>query len=90
MALMFDGDTKRVVVQSALDGSPAKAAGLRKDDVVLSIGGTGVESLRGAVDLVRAARPGGELALKVRRGDEEVDVKVKVALVPFAALVGLE
>jgi uncharacterized protein (TIGR03067 family) len=90
MMLMFDEGNKQVVVQSAFDGSPAKAAGLKKDDVLLAVGGAGVESLRGAVDLVRAAKPGGELNLKVRRADKEVDVKVKVGLLPFAALVGLE
>jgi hypothetical protein len=42
------------------------------------------------VDLVRAAKPGGELVLKVRRGGKDIDVKVKAAFVPFAALVGLE
>ncbi len=90
VALMFDEGNNRVVVQTAFDGSPAKTAGLQKDDVVLSIGGTSFETLRAAVNLVRAAKPGGELAMKVRRADKEVDLKVKVALLPFAALVGLE
>jgi uncharacterized protein (TIGR03067 family) len=88
--LKYEEKTKEVVVQTAIDGSPAKAAGLKKDDVLLSVGGTGVETLRGAIDLVRAARPGGELALKVRRAGKEVDVNVKVGLIPFAALVGLD
>ncbi len=90
VALMFDEVNNQVVVQAALDGSPAKAAGLRKDDVLVSVGGASVETLRGAVDLVRATRPGGELALKVRRAGREVDVKVAVAFVPFAGLAGLE
>jgi uncharacterized protein (TIGR03067 family) len=90
VALKFEESTKEVVVQAAIDGSPAKAAGLQKDDVLLGVGGTAVETLRGAVDLVRAARPGGELVLKVRRAGKERDVKVKVGLIPFSALVGLE
>jgi len=90
LVLMFDEANKQILIQGTLDGSPAKAAGLRKDDVVLSIGGALVETLRGAVDSVRAVKPGGELALKVRRAGKEVDVTVTVAFVPFAGLAGLE
>jgi uncharacterized protein (TIGR03067 family) len=90
LALKFEETTKEVVVQAALDGSPAKAAGLQKDDVVLTIGGNTFDTLRGAVGLVRAARPGGELIFKVRRDGKDVEVKVKPTIVPFAGLVGLE
>jgi uncharacterized protein (TIGR03067 family) len=90
LILMFDEPNKQVVVQSTLDGSPAKGAGFQKGDVVLRIGGAAVETLRGAVDSVRAAKPGGDLVLKVRRDGKEVDVKVKATFIPFAALAGLE
>jgi uncharacterized protein (TIGR03067 family) len=90
LVLMFDEPNKQVVVQSTVGGSPAKAAGFQKGDVVLRIGGAAVETLRGAVDSVRAAKPGTELVLKVRRADKEVDVKVKATFIPFAALAGLE
>jgi uncharacterized protein (TIGR03067 family) len=90
LILMFDEPNKQVVVQATLDGSPAKGAGFQKGDVVLNIGGAAVETLRGAVDSVRAAKPGAELVLKVRRAGKDVDVKVKVAFIPFAALAGLE
>jgi uncharacterized protein (TIGR03067 family) len=90
VVLKAEEGTRAVVIQGPLDGSPAKAARLVKDDVLLTVGGTAVESLRAAIDLVRAARPGGELALKVRRAGKEVEVKAKVTLLPFAAMVGLE
>ena len=90
MALKFDADAKAVVVQATLDGSPAKAAGLQKDDLVLSVGGTAPDTLRGAVDLVRAAKPGSDLTLKVRRAGKEKDVTIKVGHLPFAVLIGLE
>lgn len=90
ISLKFEADAKEVVIQATIDGSPARAAGVQKDDVLLTVGGTGVDSLRGAVDLVRAAKPGGELVLKVRRTGKEMDVKVKVGILPFATLVGLE
>jgi uncharacterized protein (TIGR03067 family) len=90
LVLRLDTDTKEVVVQMPLDKSPAKAAGLLKDDVLLSVGGTGVEDLLGAINLVRKAKPGDELTLRVRRAGKEMDVKVKPTIVPFAAMVGLE
>jgi uncharacterized protein (TIGR03067 family) len=90
LVLMFDESTKGVVVQMALDGSPAKAAGLQKGDVLLTVAGNSFDSLRGAIDLVRAAKPDGELVLKVRRGEKEIEAKVKPTMVPFTGLVGLE
>jgi uncharacterized protein (TIGR03067 family) len=90
MSLKSEEATKEVVIQAVIDGSPAKAAGLQTDDVLLSVGGTAAETLRGTVDLVRAAKPGAELVLKVCRAGKDRDVKVKVALVSFSTLVGLE
>ena len=90
LVLRFDEEKKEVVVQMTLDDSPAKAAGLQKDDVLLAVGGSMPETLKGAVDLVRAAKPGGELVLKVRRAGKEVEAKLKPTMVPFAGLVGLE
>lgn len=90
ISLKFEDGPKEVVIQATIDKSPAQAAGIQKDDVLLTVGGTAVDSLRGAVDLVRAARPGGELVLMVRRAGKEMDVKVKVGILPFAILAGLE
>ena len=90
LVLMFDEPNKQILIKGTLDDSPAKAAGFQKDDVVLSIGGSVVETLRGAIDLVRAVKPGGELALKVRRAGKEVEVKVKATFIPFVALARLE
>ena len=90
ISLRLEEATKEIVIQAIIDDSPAKAAGVQKDDVLLTVGATAVKTLRGTVDLVRAARPGGELVLKVRRAGKEMDVKVKVGLIPFSTLVGLE
>ena len=90
ISLKLEDDSKEIVIQAIIDDSPAKAAGVLKDDVLLSIGGTKVDALQGTVDLIRAAKPGGELVLKVRRAGKETDLKVKVGLIPFTILVGLE
>lgn len=90
LILMFDEPNKQILIKGTLDGSPAKAAGLKKEDVLVSVGGSGVETLRGAIDLVRTVKPGGELVLKVRRDGKEVEVKLKATFIPFAAIVGLD
>jgi uncharacterized protein (TIGR03067 family) len=90
LALRFDQWRKEVIVDQALDGSPAQKAGLRRGDVLREVGGAGVTDLRSAVEAVRRAKPGSELALRVVRGGQEREVKVKVGLLPFAVLAGLE
>ena len=90
LQLRLDTDTKEVVVQAPLDKTPAKAAGLLKDDVLLGVGGTNVEDLLGAINFVRKAKPGDELTLRIRRAGKEIDVKLKPIVVPLAGLFGLE
>ena len=90
VSLRNDPDKKEILVEATLDGSPAAKAGLKKGDVVLAIGGTGISDLKGAVNAVRKAKPKGDLAVRVRRGDKEQDVTVRVGLLPFTILAGLE
>ncbi len=89
LALMFDKDRKEVVVTDALDGGPAAKAGLRKGDVVLAVAGAEVASMLAAVEAVRSSRPGGMLAVRVRRDGEPKELHVHVALVPFALIADL-
>ena len=79
-----------VLVDATIDRSPAAAAGLKKGDVVLQIGGRDMTDLQGTVDAVRAARPGGKLVVRVRRDAKETDVTVRVGLLPFEVLAELD
>ena len=90
LALRIDKERKEVIVEQVLDGGPAKKAGLRKDDVLLDVGGARVTDLLSAVQAVRRGKPRSELALQIRRGDRKREIKVKVGLLPFTALVGLD
>jgi uncharacterized protein (TIGR03067 family) len=81
-----DAEKKQIVVGAVLDGSPAKKAGLMKDDVIVSVGGQPASELRAVVMACRQATPASELALRIRRGDKEQDVTVKVAVLPFLLL----
>jgi uncharacterized protein (TIGR03067 family) len=85
LQLRMDAD-RGVVVGATLDRSPAKAAGLKKDDVVLKIGERDVSDLQGAVEAVRAVGPGTKLEVRVRRAGKETDLTVRVGLLPFEVL----
>lgn len=90
MALRRDEDRNEILIQNVLEGSPAKKAGLRPDDVLVNVAGDAVTDLRSAVEAVRRAKPRSELPLRIRRGQEEMEFKVTVGVVPFPVLAGLE
>jgi uncharacterized protein (TIGR03067 family) len=79
-----------VAVVETLDGSPARAAGLKKGDVVLRVGSRDVSDVLSTVEAVRQAKPGERLTVRIRRDGAEQDVIVKVGLVPFTALAQLD
>src|SRR5262249_20578001 len=90
LVLRYDRDRKEGAVGDTLEGGPARKAGLRKDDVILKIGGGEFTELRPAVEAVRQSKPGSELTFRVRRAGKESDITVKVGVVPFNFVVGLE
>jgi putative serine protease PepD len=82
VSLEDDGEARLVNV---VDGSPAGRAGLRTGDVVTEVDGKAIETgdaLREAID---AKKPGDELQLKVRRGDNESEFTVKLGARPDSA-----
>jgi uncharacterized protein (TIGR03067 family) len=86
IAIGLDKERKVLSIGQVLPSSPAMAAGLKKDDVLLKVGGADATDLRGVVALVRQARPGSDLAFRVRRGGEEREIVVRVGVLPFFLL----
>jgi uncharacterized protein (TIGR03067 family) len=84
--LRADEKTKAVQVVEALKDSPAQKAGLKKDDVLLAVGGVAAEGLQQTVALVRQLKPGSEAVLRIRRAGKEQDVTVKVGVAPLGFL----
>lgn len=58
-------------VVAVVSGSPAEAAGVKVDDVVVDFDGEPVASPAQLIQLVRAAAPGDEVALRVRHDGKE-------------------
>ena len=84
--IMAEKDSKKIVITAAFQGSPARKAGLKKDDILLQVGTSEAIDLQEVVKRIRQAKPGSELMLRIKRGDKEQDVTVKVGVLPFLLL----
>ncbi len=65
-----------LVITVVLPDSPAEKAGIKGGDVLLKIDGVTFDTLRTAVDAIRALKPGKKAALRVRRDGKEMDIEV--------------
>jgi uncharacterized protein (TIGR03067 family) len=86
VAIRADSDPKQLVIAQVLAGSPAKKAGLKRDDVLVAVGGQEATELRAVIRLVQLAKPRSELTFRVRRDGKEQDITVKVGVMPFYLL----
>jgi S1-C subfamily serine protease len=69
-----------VLVASVEEGSPAEKAGLRRGDIILSLGGEEVNTPQELCRLIREREPGEEVTLRVRRCEEELTLKATLGL----------
>jgi uncharacterized protein (TIGR03067 family) len=73
----------RVRVMDMLEGSPARKAGLKKDDRIVQVGAAKVEGLVEFVKLIRDARPGTEMTFHIERDGKPMTITFKVVTLPF-------
>jgi uncharacterized protein (TIGR03067 family) len=83
VVLRFDKDKMAVSIGSVFDGSPAKKADLRAEDVILRVGGQEVKELVATVEAIRQTKPGTALQIRVLRDGQERDIIVTVGVMPF-------
>lgn len=78
IALRLDDDTNELIVQMPILRSPAQTAGIRKDDVIVSIDDVPTlgQTLKQMVARIRGPR-GSIVALRIRRDGKEQNYKVK-------------
>jgi uncharacterized protein (TIGR03067 family) len=79
-------DKTEYLIKEVIGKSPAEKAGLKKDDVLLRVGGQEAPDLLSAINLIREAKPGSDLTLRIRRDGKEQDVTVKPGVFPFRFL----
>jgi hypothetical protein len=69
----------KIVVTRALPGTPAEAAGLQPGDVLEEVHRSTVEKLESTHEAIAGVRPGEEVTLKLKRGDESIEATLKAA-----------
>lgn len=67
-----------VRLSSVLSGSPAEAAGLQREDIVLSIDGDETPDLVTYSEVLRGHEPGDIVQVRVRRGDVEMTLEAEL------------
>jgi uncharacterized protein (TIGR03067 family) len=77
---------KAVAIGAVLDGGPAKKAGLKKDDILIQVGGEDATDVPTVVGMMRRAKPGSDLSLRIERDGKQQDIIVKVGVLPFFLL----
>ena len=75
------GETKdsKVQLNSVSNNTPAAKAGLKAGDIVVSAGGKELESYEALVKQVQSMSDGEELALKILRDEETLELTAKLA-----------
>jgi uncharacterized protein (TIGR03067 family) len=79
-------DGKGVVITDVAKGSPAEKAGVKKDDIIVKLAGVEATDLPVVIGMVRQAKPGSELSLRIDRGGKEQEIVVKPGVLPFRLL----
>ena len=67
-----------ILVESVSPNGPADEAGLRVNDLLLSVNGEAVVDVAKTLDLIAGTRPGAQLQLTVSRNDELLSITVTV------------
>ncbi len=76
------GIREGVIIAQIMPGSPAEKAGLKIGDIVLSVDGEKVKSVRDLQFKIMKTPPGNELKLVVLRDGKEIQINVKVGEMP--------
>ena len=75
-------DDVEVAVDDVIDGSPAKQAGVRVGDVILSVNGDSISDQQQFSAVVRAKAAGDTLVIKLRSGSKERETPITLAQRP--------
>ena len=70
------------LISGVVRGGPADAAGVKPGDILVGVGGKKIEDPETMLNLVANLHPGQSTAFKLRRGQGEVDVSIKIGKRP--------
>lgn len=71
-----DGDG--VTVSNVMAGAAAAKAGLKKSDLITEVAGKAIKSRDDLLNLLDSYKPGETVTVRVKRGDDELSIKIKL------------
>jgi serine protease Do len=82
LGVAFDTGEGGAKVTQVLPGTGAEKAGLKVDDVLLALAGEAVHDLDTVLGILQKHKPGDKIALKVKRGDKELEIEATLGKRP--------
>lgn len=80
LGLYFEGNIGDVMIDNVVKDSPASKAGLKKQDIILSVNGKELNEINKTIELIKD-NPEKELSFVVLRGEEKINLIVKPEMV---------
>lgn len=77
LGVQLGGKDSAVEIVAVTPGSLAEQTGLRKGDLIVTIAGVSVKSAARVIAAVRAQPPGTWLPVRIRRGEETLDIVIR-------------
>ena len=71
-----------VYVADVFQGGAAQKAGIKKDDIILSVNGLTVDTRAQLMGVLGQYRPGDVVDVKIKRGEKEKTIKVTLTSYP--------
>lgn len=64
-----------VIIDDILDDSPAEAAGLEEEDIIIGFNNDRIRDYDDLIDMIEDQKPGDEITLTIMRGDNKQEIK---------------
>lgn len=78
---LYDRLNKQLEIKNVIKGSAAAKAGLRKGDVLYSVGGKKLKQQKDLIKLFKGKKPGDKVEVEIKRGNKRVKVKLTLDVV---------
>ena len=72
----YGDDVVGVLLDDTTEGAPAHKAGVRKGDIIIGLSGEKIENIYDYTAILDTLKIGRETAIKVRRGDDVLELKI--------------
>jgi serine protease Do len=84
LGISLDPSSEKVArITQVMPGGGAARAGLKENDTIVSIAGKNVSHTEMLLKVLQNHKPGEEIALRIKRGDEELELKAKLGKRPL-------